>query len=155
MAYMMFNYIHTYQGYLVVQLVPINRKSVTLCVLSTNSYPETQVFETLPKEDPGPISLRLLGSEFKDIVTHTQKYNGVKCMFCGVWVQNFVWNFEVDLWNFTQNFESIRHKKSKMHILRCVCSKFCVKFLSCSLKIHTKCWIHTPRNMHFMRYNIL
>ena len=30
-----------------------------------------------------------------------------KCIFCGVWVQNFVWNFKGALWNFTQNFEPI------------------------------------------------
>ena len=35
----------------------------------------------------GPVSLRLMTSQFKDIVTHTQKYMTVKCTFCGVWVQ--------------------------------------------------------------------
>ena len=34
----------------------------------------------------------------------------VKCIFCGVWVQNFVWNFKGHLWNFTQNFEPIHRK---------------------------------------------
>ena len=58
----------------------------------------------------GPVSLRLMTSQFKDIVTHTQKLKTVKCMFCGVWVQNFVWNFKGALWNFTQNFEPIHRK---------------------------------------------
>ena len=41
---------------------------------------------------------------------------------------------------------------SKMHILRCMGSKFCVKFQRCPLKFHTKFWTHTPPNMHFMRW---
>ena len=41
---------------------------------------------------------------------------------------------------------------SKMHILRCMDSKFCVKFQRCPLKFHTKFWTHTPPNMHFMRW---
>ena len=55
------------------------------------------VFQSLQ----GPVSLRLMTSQFKDIVTHTQKYMTVKCTFYGVWVQNFVWNFKDALWNFT------------------------------------------------------
>ena len=58
----------------------------------------------------GPVSLRLMTSQFKDIVTHTQKMKTVKCTLCGVWVQNFVWNFKGALWNFTQNFEPIHRK---------------------------------------------
>ena len=58
----------------------------------------------------GPVSLRLMTSQLNDIVTHTQKLNTVKCMFCGVWVQNFVWNFKGALWNFTQNFGPIHCK---------------------------------------------
>ena len=65
---------------------------------------------------PGPISLRLMTSQSKDIVTPTQKYKTVKCIFCGVWVQNFVWNLKGALWNFTQNFEPILRK---ICILRC------------------------------------
>ena len=42
----------------------------------------------------GPVLLRLMTSQFKDIVTHTQKYMTVKCTFYGVWVQNFVRNFK-------------------------------------------------------------
>ena len=38
---------------------------------------------------------------------------------------------------------------SKMHILRCMGSKFCVKFQRCPLKFNTKFWTHTPQNMHF------
>ena len=58
----------------------------------------------------GPISLRLMTSQFKDIVTLLQKQKTVKCIFCGVWVQNFMWNFKGALWNFTQNFEPIHCK---------------------------------------------
>ena len=37
----------------------------------------------------------------------------------------------------------------RMHILRCMGSKFCVKFQRAPLKFHTKFWTHTPQNMHF------
>ena len=40
---------------------------------------------------------------------------------------------------------------SKMHILRCMGSKFCVKFQRYPLKFHTKFSTHTTQNMHFMR----
>ena len=40
-----------------------------------------------------------------------------------------------------------------MHILRCMCSKFCVKFQRAPLKFHTKFWTHTPQNMHFTVFN--
>ena len=36
-----------------------------------------------------------------------------------------------------------------MHILRCMGSKFCVKFQRAPLKFHTKFWTHTPQNMDF------
>ena len=42
-------------------------------------------------------------------------------------------------------------KVSKMHILRCMGSTFCVKFQRCPLKFHTKLWTHTLQNMHFAR----
>ena len=61
------------------------------------------LFDTLIKTIQGPVSLRLMTSQFKDIVTHTQK-----------------------------------KQDSKMHILRCMGSKFCVKFQRCPLKFHTK-----------------
>ena len=38
-------------------------------------------------------------------------------------------------------------KATKMHILRCMGSKFCMKFQMCPLKIHTKFGIHTPRDI--------
>ena len=38
------------------------------------------------------------------------KIEDSKCIFCGVWVQNVVWNFKGALWNFTQNFEPIHRK---------------------------------------------
>ena len=40
---------------------------------------------------------------------------------------------------------------SKIHILRCMGSKFCVKFQRFPLKFHTKFWTHTTQNMHFTR----
>ena len=49
---------------------------------------------TAVSADQGPVSLRLMTSQFKDIVTHTQKWKTVKCLFCGVWVQNFVRKFQ-------------------------------------------------------------
>ena len=36
-----------------------------------------------------------------------------------------------------------------MNILRCMGSKFCVKFQRAPLKFHTKFWTHTPQNIHF------
>ena len=57
-----------------------------------------------------PVSLRLMTSQFKDIVTHTQILKTVKCIFFGVWVQNFVLNFKGHLWNFTQNLEPVHRK---------------------------------------------
>ena len=53
------------------------------------------------------VSLRLMTSQFRDIVNDKQKLKSIKCIFCDVWVQNFVWNFKGALWNFTQNFEAI------------------------------------------------
>ena len=62
----------------------------------------------------GPVSLRLMTSQFKYIVTHTHA----------------------------------KIEDSKMHILRCMGSKFCMKFQRCPLKFHTKFWTHTPQDMH-------
>ena len=36
-----------------------------------------------------------------------------------------------------------------MHILRCMGSKFCVKFQRAPLKFHTIFWTHTPQNIYF------
>ena len=36
-----------------------------------------------------------------------------------------------------------------MHILRCMGSKFCVKFQRAPLKFHSKFWTHTSQNKHF------
>ena len=41
----------------------------------------------------------------------------------------------------------------KMRILRCMGSKFYVKFRRASLKFHTKFWTHTPQIMHFTVFN--
>ena len=67
-------------------------------------------------ETAQPVSLRLMTSQFKDIVTHRQK-----------------------------------NENSKMQILRCMGSKFCVKFQRRPLKFHTKFVTHTPQNKHFTR----
>ena len=50
-----------------------------------------------------------------------------------------------------QRYRNSRAKieDSKMHILRCMGSKPCVKFQRCPLKFHTKFWTLTPHNMHF------
>ena len=37
----------------------------------------------------------------------------------------------------------------KIDILRCMCSKFCVKFQRAPLKFHTKFWTHTSKNINF------
>ena len=39
------------------------------------------------------------------------------CIFCGVWVQNFLWNFKGALWNFTQKCWT--HTPQNMHFSRC------------------------------------
>ena len=62
-----------------------------------------------------PVSLRLMTSQFKDFVTLKHKYKIVKCIFCVVWVQNFVWNFKGIFLNFIQNFDPIH---CEMCILR-------------------------------------
>ena len=48
-----------------------------------------------------------------------------------------------DIVNLTQNYVS------KTRILRCMGSKFCVKFQRYPLKFYAKFWSHTPQNMHF------
>ena len=57
----------------------------------------------------GAVSLRLMTSPFKDIINHTQQWS-IKCIFCGVWVRKFMWNFKGTLWNFIHNFEPIHRK---------------------------------------------
>ena len=42
--------------------------------------------------------------------SHTKKCKTGKHIFCGVWVPNFVWNFNGALWNFTQIFEPTHRK---------------------------------------------
>ena len=44
-------------------------------------------------------------------------------------------------------------KASKMHILRFMGSKFCVKFQRCPLKLHPKFWTHTLQNTVGTPYN--
>ena len=46
-------------------------------------------------------------------------------------------------------------KVRKMHILRCMGSKFCVKFQMCPLKYHTKFWTHTPQKISYELVKIL
>ena len=43
------------------------------------------------------------------------KIEDKKCIFCGVWVYYFVWNFKGTLWIFAQNFEPMHRK---IYILR-------------------------------------
>ena len=50
------------------------------------------------------------------------------------------------------HYSHTKIEDSKMHILWCMGSKFCVKFQSCPLKFHTKFWTHTLQNMHFTRF---
>ena len=45
--------------------------------------------------------------QFKDIVKYTQTSKSIKCNFFSPWVQNFVSNFKVTLWNFTQNYDNL------------------------------------------------
>ena len=52
----------------------------------------------------GTVSLRLMTSQLKYIVNHTQKLNQVNYIFCGVWIQYFVGDFKGVLWVFKQNF---------------------------------------------------
>ena len=37
----------------------------------------------------GTFSLRLMTSQFNDIVDGTQQLEAVKCIYCGVWVEKF------------------------------------------------------------------
>ena len=52
--------------------------------------------------------------------------------------------------------DSISHQiltPRTMHILRCMGSKFCVKFQKAPLKFHKKLLTHTSPNMHFTVFN--
>ena len=42
-----------------------------------------------------------------------------------------------------------------MHILRCMGSKFCVKFQRAPLQFHIKFLTHTPQNVHFIVFIFL
>ena len=57
--------------------------------------------------------------------------------------------YDVTIQRYRNSHEKIG--SSKMHILRCMDSKFCVKFQRSPLKFHTKFGTHTPQNMHFTR----
>ena len=65
----------------------------------------------------GPVALRFIASPFKDIVNHTQKQKSVKCIFCDVWVQNFVWNFKRCPLKLLTQFWS--HTPQNMHFTGC------------------------------------
>ena len=54
--------------------------------------------------------------------------------------------YDVTIQRYRNSHAKIRD--SKMHVLRCMGLKFCVKFQMCPLKFHTKFWTHTPQNMH-------
>ena len=55
-------------------------------------------------------------SQFKDIVTHTQKLKAVKCIFCSVWIQNFVWISKVP---FEISHKFWTHTLHNMHFTKC------------------------------------
>ena len=48
-------------------------------------------------------------------ITHDTK-KSVKCIFCGTWAQNLMWNFIGARWNFTQK---LNHSPQKLRITRC------------------------------------
>ena len=90
-------------------------------VIKWKHFPSNWTFVRVIHRSPGGgggggVSLRLMTSQFKDIVTHTRKI-----------------------------------EESKMHILQCMGSKFCVKFQRCPLKFHAEFWTHTLQNMNFTR----
>ena len=89
----------------------------------------------------GPVSLRLMTSQLKDVVIHMQKLKTENCIFCGVWVQNFVCNFKGALWNFTQNFEPTHRK---------ICILRGVKTLTIYdiLELWHKCWWDGPQRCY-------
>ena len=60
-------------------------------------------------------------------------YHLVKCIFCGVWVQNFVWNFKGHLWN--------SHKILNPYTAKC--AFYCLVFLRVSYDIF-ELWRHKP-----------
>ena len=83
---------------------------------------------------------------------------------CNAFSRQFLWRVDQTCWRpgarltkaYDVTIQRCRksHAKiedSKMHILRCMSTKFCVKFQRCPLKFHTKFWTHTPQNMYFMR----
>ena len=127
----------------------------------------------------GPVSLRLMTSQFKDIVSNTQKLKSVKYIFCHDDV--IKWKYFPRYWPFVRgihrsavnsphkgqwrgalmfslicnrinswvnNGEAGDLRRHRGHydviVMRCMGSKFCMKF-------HTKFWTHTPQNMHFTR----
>ena len=67
---------------------------------------------------------------------------------CSVWIPGarLTKAYDVTIQRYRNSHAKIGN--SKMHILRCMCSKFCVKFQRCPMKFHTKFWTHTPQNMH-------
>ena len=58
-----------------------------------------------------PVPLRPITSQFKDIVSHTQKLKSVKCIFCNICVHNFVCNFNGALLKFHTTFWTRTQKK--------------------------------------------
>ena len=51
--------------------------------------------------------------------------------------------YDVITLEISQFIKLLTHRE--MHILRCMGSKFCVKFQRAPLKFHTKFWTHTPK----------
>ena len=57
--------------------------------------------------------------------------------------------YDVTFQRYHNSHAKIKVRKCKF--LRYVGSQFCVKFQRCPLNFYTKCWIHTPQNMHLTR----
>ena len=57
--------------------------------------------------------------------------------------------YDVTIQRYRNSYAKI--KDSSLDILRCMGSKFCVKFQRCPLKFHTKFWTHTPQSVNFTR----
>ena len=102
----------------------------------------------------------ITGAMFRSMCFRPNKYYGSyrhyspdePCQYCGCrWPgARLTKAYDVTIQRYRNSHAKIHD--SKMHILRCMGSKFCVKFQRCPLKFHTKFWTHTPQNMHFMRW---
>ena len=123
----------------------IYKISFVLCLTSNNKifielwYPWSKLLEILLKEYSSQISKWL------------EKYFWSHCADkLGQTGARLTKAYDVTIQRYRNSYAKIQD--SKMHILRCMGSKFCVKFQRCPLKFHTKFWTHTPQNVHFTRW---